>query len=128
MAVFITRAASAHRVCATPTRRRRAGVCWRIRPERVTVSPHRRPAVDNAFTGEVESVYYLGAMLDIHVRLSPPDTIIAQIPNREDGFMPQAGDPVCDQASRAGAAIVFDGVRARAVRRRRVKPLEGGST
>ena len=42
----------------------------------------------------MEFVSYLGGLIDLHIRLSPADVVIAQIPNREEGFMPKAGDRV----------------------------------
>jgi putative spermidine/putrescine transport system ATP-binding protein len=65
-----------------------------LRPERVTLSPLGVAGVDNGFSGDVEFVSYLGGAIDIHVRLTRTDRIIAQIPNREDGFLPQVGDSV----------------------------------
>ncbi|MGF1611989.1 MAG: ABC transporter ATP-binding protein [Kiloniellales bacterium] len=65
-----------------------------LRPERVMVAPSAPASADNAFSGEVEFVSYLGGLIDIHVRLSPSDLVIAQIPNRENGFMPEVGDKV----------------------------------
>ncbi|MEQ8398430.1 ABC transporter ATP-binding protein [Thalassobaculum sp.] len=65
-----------------------------LRPERVTVTPEVASDVENGFIGEVEFVSYLGGLIDLHVRLSPSDVVIAQIPNREDGFMPRTGDKV----------------------------------
>jgi putative spermidine/putrescine transport system ATP-binding protein len=65
-----------------------------LRPERVSVSPAPLDGVDNSFPGEVEFVSYLGAMIDIHIRLSPSERVIAQIANREDGFSPKVGEKV----------------------------------
>jgi len=65
-----------------------------LRPERVTVAPAALSDMDNDFPGEVEFVSYLGGLIDLHVRLSPKDLVIAQIPNREDGFMPAVGEKV----------------------------------
>jgi putative spermidine/putrescine transport system ATP-binding protein len=79
-----------------------------IRPERVTVSANGSVGTDNAFPGEVEFVSYLGGLIDIHVRLSPSDLVIAQIPNREDGFTPTVGDKV-HVGWAAGSASVFPG-------------------
>jgi putative spermidine/putrescine transport system ATP-binding protein len=79
-----------------------------IRPERVTVSANGSVGTDNAFPGEVEFVSYLGGLIDIHVRLSPSDLVIAQIPNREDGFTPTVGDKV-HVGWTAGSASVFPG-------------------
>jgi putative spermidine/putrescine transport system ATP-binding protein len=65
-----------------------------IRPERVIVAAEAANGIENRFPGEVEFVSYLGGLIDIHVRLSPADLVIAQIPNRADGFMPAVGDKV----------------------------------
>jgi putative spermidine/putrescine transport system ATP-binding protein len=65
-----------------------------LRPERVTVTSAGAGDTENGFPGEVEFVSYLGGLIDIHVRLSPSDLVIAQIPNRADGFMPAVGDRV----------------------------------
>lgn len=121
---FITKGGVAVR-CATPMRP--APGVLAIRPERVTVSPTAMAGSDNAFMGEVEAVYYLGAMLDIYVRISPHDIIIAQIPNREEGFMPAAGDTVAISFP-AGAAIVFEGESGRDSARIDESSIQGGST
>jgi putative spermidine/putrescine transport system ATP-binding protein len=80
-----------------------------LRPERVLIST-AAPAdpIENTFRGEVEFVSYLGAQLDVHVRLSSSDRIIAQISNREDGFNPSIGDKIF-VSWRASAASVFAG-------------------
>ncbi|MBX6367608.1 MAG: ABC transporter ATP-binding protein [Rhodospirillales bacterium] len=77
-----------------------------LRPERVVVSPAPPAGVENAFPGEVEFVSYLGGLIDVHVRLSPDDLVIAQIANRESGFVPGVGDKVHVGWS-AGSASVF---------------------
>jgi len=84
-----------------------------LRPERVEVAAEEPPGLDNVFPGEVEFVSYLGGLIDIHVRLSPRDLVIAQVPNREDGFLPEAGDRVY-VGWRAAAAAVFTGEEATA--------------
>jgi putative spermidine/putrescine transport system ATP-binding protein len=65
-----------------------------LRPERVIVTAEAANGIENQFAGEVEFVSYLGGLIDIHVRLSPTDLVIAQIPNRADGFMPGVGEKV----------------------------------
>ena len=40
----------------------------------------RRPAVDNNLPGVVEFVSYLGATVDMHVRISPKERVVVQIP------------------------------------------------
>ena len=79
-----------------------------LRPERVTVAPAQVAGVDNCLPGEVEFVSYLGGLIDIHVRLSGADRVIAQIPNRADGFVPLVGDKVFAGWT-AEAASVFPG-------------------
>jgi putative spermidine/putrescine transport system ATP-binding protein len=76
-----------------------------LRPERVTVGPAGIDGAENGFPGEVEFVSYLGGLIDIHVRLSPSDLVIAQIPNRESGFMPEVGDRVHVAWSTASASV-----------------------
>jgi putative spermidine/putrescine transport system ATP-binding protein len=65
-----------------------------LRPERVEIGPTARPGLDNSLPGTVEFVSYLGALIDIHVRLSPADRLVVQIANREGGFAPEVGQPV----------------------------------
>ncbi len=65
-----------------------------LRPERLTVAAESLTELDNSFPGEVEFVSYLGGLIDIHVRLGAADRLIAQVPNREDGFLPKVGDQV----------------------------------
>jgi len=50
--------------------------------------------LDNSLPGTVEFVSYLGALIDIHVRLSPSDRLVAQIANRDGAFVPEVGQPV----------------------------------
>ncbi len=68
-----------------------------LRPERVEIGPTTgslRSGLDNGLPGTVEFVSYLGALIDIHVRLSPGDRLVVQITNREGGFSPEVGQPV----------------------------------
>ena len=65
-----------------------------LRPERVELAPKPQPGLDNSLSGTVEFVSYLGALIDIHVRLSPSDRVVVQIANREGGFVPEVGQPV----------------------------------
>ena len=37
---------------------------------------------------------YLGAVLELHVRLSPADRVLLQLPNRGDAAAPAVGDAV----------------------------------
>jgi putative spermidine/putrescine transport system ATP-binding protein len=73
-----------------------------LRPERVGIAPPTSTAnstgplsgLDNSLPGTVEFVSYLGALIDIHVRLSPADRLVVQIANREGGFAPEVGQSV----------------------------------
>jgi putative spermidine/putrescine transport system ATP-binding protein len=65
-----------------------------VRPERVEIAPQAQPGLDNCLPGTVEFVSYLGALIDIHVRLSPSDRLVVQVANREGGFSPAVGQPV----------------------------------
>ncbi len=65
-----------------------------IRPERISISPARIEGVDNSIEGSVEFVSYLGAQIDVHVRVSPSERIVVQIANRAGGFAPQVGERV----------------------------------
>ena len=61
--------------------------------------------MDNAMPGRVEFVSYLGAVLDVHVRLSPADRVVVQLPNRGDAA-PAVGDDVT-VAWQRDAGMVF---------------------
>jgi putative spermidine/putrescine transport system ATP-binding protein len=65
-----------------------------LRPERVEISAASLAGLDNSLSGTVEFVSYLGALIDIHVRLSPEDRLVVQIANREGGFTPEVGQSV----------------------------------
>lgn len=65
-----------------------------LRPERVALLPPGAAAMDNTFDGVVEFVSYLGAQVDAHVRLSPRERVILQLPNRPDQPLPAVGDRV----------------------------------
>ena len=60
----------------------------------------------NGTTGTVEFVSYLGALMDIHVRLSPADRVVVQIANRDGSFAPQVGQQV-HVGWPAAAGLVF---------------------
>ena len=64
-----------------------------LRPERLVlgVAPL---GLDNDLIGTVEFVSYLGAVLDLRVRLSSADRVIVQVANRQDGLAPAVGDQV----------------------------------
>jgi len=65
-----------------------------LRPERLEIGPDPRSGLDNSLPGTVEFVSYLGALIDIHVRLSPNDRLVVQIANRHGGFTPEVGQAV----------------------------------
>ncbi len=65
-----------------------------LRPERVEIAAARQAGLDNSLPGTVEFVSYLGALIDIHVRLSPGDRLVVQIANRDGGFAPEVGQSV----------------------------------
>ena len=50
--------------------------------------------MDNSLPGAVEFVSYLGAPIDMHVRLSPEERVVVQVPNRAGGFVPKVGEQV----------------------------------
>ncbi|HZB56782.1 MAG TPA: ABC transporter ATP-binding protein [Reyranella sp.] len=78
-----------------------------LRPERVEIGLQPRSGLDNSLPGTVEFVSYLGALIDVHVRLSPSDRLVVQIANREGGFTPEVGQPV-HVGWPASAAQVFN--------------------
>ncbi|MBS0526210.1 MAG: ABC transporter ATP-binding protein [Proteobacteria bacterium] len=76
-----------------------------LRPERLEIAPGPIAGLDNDLPGTVEFVSYLGAQIDIHVRLSPADRLVVQIANR-GGFAPEVGQRV-HVGWRASAGQVF---------------------
>ena len=79
-----------------------------LRPERLSVLPFGAPALDNTFEGKVEFRSYLGAAIDLHVRLTPEERVVVQITNRPDVPPPRIGDPVRVGWNRE-TAHVFEG-------------------
>ena len=65
-----------------------------LRPERLAIGADMQQIFENQFPGVVEFVSYLGASLDVHVRLSPKDRVIVQMATRADGVVPKPGDAV----------------------------------
>ena len=65
-----------------------------LRPERVEIATAPLAGLDNSLPGTVAFVSYLGALLDVHVQLSPSDRLVVQFANREGGFAPDVGQPV----------------------------------
>ena len=64
-----------------------------LRPERVELLGDGMSR-DNVFEGTVEFVSYLGAMIDVHVRLAGDDKVVVQIANRSEWKPPALGDRV----------------------------------
>jgi len=61
-----------------------------LRPERLHLGAD---GMDNRLAGKVEFVSYLGAVLELHVGLSPADRVVIQLPNRGEAA-PAVGDSV----------------------------------
>jgi putative spermidine/putrescine transport system ATP-binding protein len=80
-----------------------------LRPERLAVGTAPQAGMDNSLPGVVEFVSYLGATIDMHVRISAQERVIVQIPNRADGVVPGVGGQV-HVAWPAANGIVFPGV------------------
>jgi putative spermidine/putrescine transport system ATP-binding protein len=78
-----------------------------LRPERLALA-RDGAAADNAFTGQVEFVSYLGAMVDVHVRLSPKERVIVQVANRPEQPLPALGETVTLAWSRTTARVFID--------------------
>jgi len=76
-----------------------------LRPERLHLGSAN--GTDNTMPGRVEFVSYLGAVLELHVRLSPADRVLVQLPNRGDAA-PAVGDDVT-VAWHRDAGMVFAG-------------------
>jgi putative spermidine/putrescine transport system ATP-binding protein len=79
-----------------------------LRPERMLIAPAPQAGVDNNLPGVVEFVSYLGATVDMHVRLSAKERVVVQIPNRAGSPVPQVGEQV-HVAWLAANGIVFSG-------------------
>ncbi|MGE0424257.1 MAG: ABC transporter ATP-binding protein [Reyranellaceae bacterium] len=77
-----------------------------LRPERLEIAAESLSGLDNRLPGTVEFVSYLGALTDIHVRLSPADRVVVQIANRDSSFAPQVGQQV-HVGWPAAAGLVF---------------------
>jgi putative spermidine/putrescine transport system ATP-binding protein len=63
-----------------------------LRPERISLGAANR--LDNCLAGKVEFVSYLGDVLELHVRLSPADRVVMQLPNHGEAALPAVGDAV----------------------------------
>ncbi len=64
-----------------------------LRPERLALGPAAQ-GLPNRLPGTVEFVSYLGANIDVHVRVSAADRVVVSQPNRADGRLPSEGDKV----------------------------------
>jgi putative spermidine/putrescine transport system ATP-binding protein len=78
-----------------------------LRPERLALVSAGVTA-DNCFTGQVEFVSYLGAMVDVHVRLSPKERVIVQVANRPEQPLPALDETVTLAWSRSTARVFMD--------------------
>ena len=65
-----------------------------LRPERLALMPAEASPMDNTVNGVVEFVSYRGAQLDAHIRLSPTERVIVQMPNRPDHAPAVLGETV----------------------------------
>lgn len=65
-----------------------------LRPERLRITSEALPDMQNSIPGDVEIVSYMGGLIDLHIRLSPSDLVIAQVANREGAAIPEIGDKV----------------------------------
>jgi putative spermidine/putrescine transport system ATP-binding protein len=73
-----------------------------LRPERLSLDAGTQ---DNRLSGRVEFVSYLGAVLQLHVRLSPADRVVVQLANR-GAAIPNVGDAV-EVSWRRDAGMIF---------------------
>ena len=80
-----------------------------LRPERIIVTMEPQAGMDNSLPGVVEFISYLGATIDMHVRISPKERVVVQIPNRAGSLSPKVGGQVY-VAWPATNGIVFAGV------------------
>ena len=79
-----------------------------LRPERLVLTTAAAPAMDNSFPGVVEFISYLGSQVDLHVRLTPQERVIAQIQNRPEQPLPSIGDPVSIGWSRSTGRVFLN--------------------
>jgi putative spermidine/putrescine transport system ATP-binding protein len=79
-----------------------------LRPERILVEVAPYASMDNSLPGVVEFVSYLGATVDVHVRISARERVVAQISNRAGNLVPKVGEQVY-VAWQAANGIVFSG-------------------
>jgi putative spermidine/putrescine transport system ATP-binding protein len=62
--------------------------------------------LENRLRGTVELVSYLGASIDVHIRVSPTDRVVVNLPNRADGTLLKEGEPT-EVGWPADAAVVL---------------------
>jgi putative spermidine/putrescine transport system ATP-binding protein len=86
-----------------------------LRPERLSLGPEN--GLDNRLPGRVEFVSYLGAVLELHVRLSPEDRVVVQMPNRGGATPLAVGDRI-EVGWPREAGLVFAGNESPAVNKR----------
>jgi putative spermidine/putrescine transport system ATP-binding protein len=79
-----------------------------LRPERIVIAAAPQAGMDNNLPGVVEFVSYLGATVDLHVRISPGERVVAQVSNQGGGLLPKVGAQV-HVAWPASSGIVFAG-------------------
>jgi putative spermidine/putrescine transport system ATP-binding protein len=87
---FVTAGGLALRCEASPVR---GAAVLALRPEQLSLGTGAL-GLDNDLTGTVEFVSYLGAVLDVRVRLSDGDRVVVQVRNRQDGGAPEVGAQV----------------------------------
>ena len=76
-----------------------------LRPERLALGA-AAAGLDNRLSGTVELVSYLGASIDVHIRVSTKDRVVVSLPNRADGALPKEGDRI-DVGWPATAGVVL---------------------
>jgi len=79
-----------------------------LRPERIVLASDPQGSMDNNLAGVVEFVSYLGATIDMHVRISPKERVIVQVANQGSGRIPGVGGRIY-VAWAAEGGIVFVG-------------------
>jgi putative spermidine/putrescine transport system ATP-binding protein len=78
-----------------------------LRPERLVLG-HALNGLENRDRGTIELVSYLGASIDVHVRVSPVDRVVVSVPNRPDGTVLKEGEAT-EVGWPADAAVVLAG-------------------
>jgi putative spermidine/putrescine transport system ATP-binding protein len=78
-----------------------------LRPERLALG-RSADGLENRVKGTVELVSYLGASIDVYVRVSPADRVVISVPNRADGTLLKEGEPT-EVGWPADAAVVLAG-------------------